>query len=122
MPRSEENIDDQKLYDAGMAAYRAHSEEVIRRVIRSRREDAGNFKYLEDEDFKRERAAMEKLRMFLFRTHLRLKHDGDREGQCGMKCAECPYIRYRFHCKDEPEHWNNEESEGWYCQEECECK
>ena len=118
----ESTLTDEKLYEIGMGAYRAHVVETIRRVMKGRRENGGNFKYLKDEDYIREKKAMVYLSLFLWRLHLRLTGKEDKKGECDMLCIQCPYPRYTFHSKEEPEHWNNEGPEGWCCQVECECK
>lgn len=122
MPRSDENIPDEKLYEIGMKTLRKHSEEYCRRVMKSRNEDKGNFTYLEDENFKRETEVARTLQLFLSRTRMKLDGKEKNEGPCGIICSQCPYIRFNFNHETVPDHWCNESSEGWYCQEECECK
>jgi|APFre7841882590_1041340.scaffolds.fasta_scaffold14232_2 hypothetical protein len=119
--REKENIDDDEAYEIGMRAIRAHHEECCFRVMKSRNENAGNFKYIESRDFKREERLAQALELLLSRFHLR-KMRSPIEGHCGMECDRCPYIRYNIHSKRAKAHWCNDSPEGWTCQEECECK
>ncbi|MHA1286051.1 MAG: hypothetical protein ACTSPB_01485 [Candidatus Thorarchaeota archaeon] len=111
------------LYQTGLDILREHSEEIMVRVMRSRREDKGNFAYLESEDIKRERRIAKALSHMLWRLHLEIEGKTETEkGYCGWMCKDCWFKRYRFHSQRAPNHWCNWEKEGWYCQSECECE
>jgi len=116
------NITDEEMYKKGLDSLRVHSEEMCRRVIKSREEGKGNRTYIEDEDFMREMRIADDLEALLWRLRQKLDGYPRNEGQCGVICSQCPYIRMNFHHKSVPNHWGNESDEGWHCQVECECK
>ena len=114
----------QDLYEVGIERLREHSEEICFRVMKGQSEGKGNFGYLEDEDFKRERRLSRFLQHLLWKMYLEIEGETDKEGYCDKMCYDCTYKRYMFKPERAPGHWNWDTSrkEGWYCQAECECK
>ena len=110
------------LYDDGMKVLREHVEETCRRVMLSRSEGKGNFTHLQDEQIKREARIADALEHLLWREYCKIKGRTDEEGCCNQKCIDCYNKRFNFHLPNIPDHWCNEQEEGWYCQAECECK
>lgn len=115
-------MNDEELYETGMMELREHSEEICVRVMKSRNEGKGNFRYLGNDDIKRERKSADILKIFLYRLYLKLEGKENKEGYCSKMCIDCTYARYNFHSKRAPDHWCNQDPENWYCQAECECK
>ena len=111
-----------ELYEKGLSLLREHSEEICSRVMKSRKEDKGNLGYLEDIDIVREQKLARFLCHLLWRKKLEIDEKTDMEGMCDEMCYDCHYKRYNFHPQRAPDHWAWETPEGWYCQEECECK
>lgn len=116
-------MNEKELYEKGMEIYREHSEEICVRVMKSRNEHKGNFRYLEDDDIKREQNLATVLKILLYKLYLKLEGKEDKKGYCSKICIECTYARYHFMSERAPNHWcNDHEPESWYCQAECECK
>ena len=111
-----------RLYNDGMEALREHIDQSCFLVMKSREENKGNRKYIDEEDFKRERKLAQILTRMLSRLDLKIRGEMDKEGHCDEMCGECEYRRYNIHSKKVPDHWNHEMKEGWWCQAECECK
>ena len=119
-----------KLYKDGMKVLREHHEEICHRVMASQRLGKGNFGYLEDKDIKREMDICRVLTSALWRINVKIlgkaaypKNLAEVRGWgSSIDCVDCIYKRFNFHSKREPNHWCNEQEEGWYCQGECEEK
>ncbi len=122
MFRKKHGLSKKKLYESGMEILRQHHERICQLVMKSRKEGRGNFKYIDRLDIKRERQMAKILQLFLWRLRLELDKDLNKKGCCDIRCAWCSQARFNFHSKLAPDHWCNEQKEGWYCQYECECK
>jgi len=112
------------FYNKGMDALREHHEEICFRVMKSRNENKGNFFYFrEDNDIKREENLARWLQFGLWKAYCDI-HEITDKNHCDRitLCRDCTSKRFRFHSNRAPDHWCNNEPEGWYCQAECECK
>ncbi|OGC89266.1 MAG: hypothetical protein A2W25_04360 [candidate division Zixibacteria bacterium RBG_16_53_22] len=116
------NLSEQEMYEMGLVALKEHIEETLVRVMKSRKEHNGNFKYIEGEDFMRERRIANTLQIILSHMDLKLRKRQLVVGECGAICVACTARRFNMNSKKAPDHWANEEKEGWMCQVECECK
>ena len=112
-----------ELYNDGMDVLKEHLDQSCFLVMKSREENKGNFKYIDEEDFKRERKLAEILTRMLSRLDLKIRDEMNKQGSCDKICCECEYRRYNVYPKRALGYWSKEErKEGWYCQVECECK